>query len=217
VQEEVYSREAMALGLDLDDTIIRRRLRQKMEFLTDDVAALAEPTEADLAAYLQAHADAFRVQRKFTFSHVYLSPERHGDNLGRDTVELLAQLRQAGDRAEVAELGDPFLLEHRFQSQPAGEVTKLFGEKFTAALGGLEPGQWQGPIESGYGLHLVWISERTDGRVPALGEVRDAVQREWANARRLEMNERFYRELLKRYDVTIEPAPDPGTRQVATR
>src|SRR6478736_10242210 len=65
VQEEVYSREAMVLGLDRDDIIIRRRLRQKMEFLTDDVAALAEPTEADLAAYLQAHADAFRVQRTF--------------------------------------------------------------------------------------------------------------------------------------------------------
>ncbi len=112
VQEEVYSREAMALGLDKDDTIIRRRLRQKMEFVTDDVAALAEPTDDELNAYLKAHADTFRVQRQFTFSQVYLNPERHGENLARDTAQLLAQLQQAGDQADVSELGDSFLLEH---------------------------------------------------------------------------------------------------------
>lgn len=217
VQEEVYSREALALGLDRDDTIIRRRLRQKMEFLTDDVAALAEPTEAELAAYLEANPEAFRVQQSFTFSHVYLNPGKHGDNLARDAGQLLAQLRQEGSRADIAERGDSFLLEHRFQSQPAGEVTKLFGEKFTQSLRGLTPGQWEGPVESGYGQHLVWISERTDGRVPALAEIRDAVRREWANTRRLAANEKFYAELLKRYVVTIEPAPEPRAKQVAAK
>jgi len=208
VQEEVYSREAVALGLDRDDTIIRRRLRQKMEFLTDDIAALAEPGDTDLAAYLLAHADTFRVQRQFTFRHVYLNPSRRGESLARDTGQLLAQLRRAGAQAEVLELGDPFLLEHEFQSLPDSELVKQFGEKFAAKLGELAPGQWQGPVESGYGVHLVWISERTEGRVPALAEVREAVRREWANARRLEMNEKFYHELLNRYIVTIEgPAP----------
>jgi hypothetical protein len=212
VQEEVYYREAMAIGLDKDDTIIRRRLRQKMEFLTDDVAALADPTDDELSTYLKTHADTFRVQRQFTFSHVYLNPERHGINLARDTTQLLAQLQQTGDKADVSELGDSFLLEHKFQSLPASEVVKQFGEKFATELGKLAPGQWQGPIESGYGVHLVWVSERTEGRVPALAEVRDAVRREWANTRRLEANEKFYQELLKRYVVTIErpkPAGEP--------
>jgi len=204
VQEEVYYREAMALGLDRDDTVIRRRLRQKMEFLTDDVAALAEPTEDALSAYLKAHAETFRVQRQFTFRHVYLNPERRGKNLARDTGQLLTQLRQAGDKADVAELGDPFLLEHLFQSVSASEAGKLFGDKFAATLSELSPGQWQGPVESGYGVHLVFVSERTEGRVPALADVRDAVEREWKNARRLETNEKFYAELLKRYSVTIE-------------
>jgi len=204
VQEEVYSREAMALGLDKEDTIIRRRLRQKMEFVTDDVAALAEPTDDELTTYLKTHADTFRVQRQFTFSQVYLNPERHGENLARDTQQLLAQLQQAGEKAEVSELGDSFLLEHKFQSLPASEAVKEFGEKFAAKLGELSLGQWQGPLESGYGVHLVLVSERTEGRVPALAEVRDAVRREWANARRLEANEKFYQELLKRYVVTIE-------------
>jgi hypothetical protein len=213
VQEEVYSREAMALGLDKDDTIIRRRLRQKMEFLTDDIAALAEPTDAELSAYLKAHVDAFRVQRQFAFSHVYLNPERRGENLARDTEQLLAQLQQSGAQVDFSELGDPFLLEHKFQSVLASEVAKLFGEKFAAKLGELSPGQWNGPVESGYGVHLVWVSKRTEGRVPALAEVRDTVRREWANTRRLESNERFYHELLKRYVVTIEhPKPVPVKR-----
>jgi hypothetical protein len=218
VQEEVYCREAMALGLDKDDTVIRRRLRQKMEFVTDDVAALAEPSDEELSSYLKAHAETFGMQRQFTFSQVYLNPERHGENLARDTGKLLAQLQQAGDRADVSELGDSFLLEHRFQSLLASEVVKQFGEKFAATLGELSLGQWHGPVESGYGVHLVWISERTEGRAPILAEVRDAVRREWANARRLETNEKFYQDLLKHYVVTIErPSPAEERRIAAAK
>jgi hypothetical protein len=215
VQEEVYCREAMALGLDKEDTVIRRRLRQKMEFVSDDVAALAEPTDDELSAFLKSHADTFRVQRQFTFSHVYLNPERHGENLARDTAQLLARLQQAGDKADISELGDSFLFEHKFQSLPASEIVKQFGEKFATKLGELSPGQWHGPIESGYGVHLVWINERTEGRLPALAEVRDAVRREWGTARRLESNEKFYQELLKRYTVTIERAEPLAAKTVA--
>ncbi|MDB6155644.1 MAG: hypothetical protein JWL90_4097 [Chthoniobacteraceae bacterium] len=215
VQEEVYCREAMALGLDKDDTIIRRRLRQKMEFVTDDVAALAEPTEDELSVYLKVHADTFRVQRQFTFSQVYLNPERHGENLARDTERLLAQLEQAGNQADVSAFGDPFLLEHKFHSLPASEAAKQFGENFAAKLGELSPGQWQGPVESGYGVHLVLVSGRTEGLLPALAEVRDAVRREWANARRVEGNEKFYQELLKRYVVTIERLKPAEEKQIA--
>jgi hypothetical protein len=204
VREEVYCREALALGLDKDDTIIRRRLRQKMEFVSDDIAAQTEPSDEELSAYLKAHPDSFRVERQFTFSQVYLNPEKHGENLARDAVQMLAQLNHDGGKIDISALGDSFLLEHRFEAAPASEVAKQFGEKFTAKLGELPPGQWQGPIESGYGAHLVFVSERTEGRLPALADVREAVSREWANARRLEGNEKFYQELLKRYRVTIE-------------
>lgn len=215
VQEEIYSREAMALGLDKDDTIIRRRLRQKLEFVTDDVTALAEPTNEELSAYLKTHADTFRVQREFSFIQVYLNPERHGEDLVRDTAQLLAQLQQSGDKADVSALGDSFLLEHKFQSLPASEAVKQFGEKFVRRLGELSLRQWHGPVESGYGVHLVWISECTEGRVPALAEVRDAVRREWANARRLEANDKFYQELLKRYVVTIERSKPAEEKRIA--
>ena len=93
---------------------------------------------------------------------------------------------------------------------PASEVARQFGEKFAAKLGGLQPGHWQGPVESAFGVHLVFVSERTEGRLPALAEVRDAVRREWDDAQRREANEKFYQELLKHYTVTIE---DAGSRQ----
>ena len=204
VREEVYCREAMALGLDKDDTVIRRRLRQKMEFISDDIAAMPEPTDADLNAYLQAHTDRFRAEQTFTFSQVYLDPEKHGENLARDISALLAQLNRAGGQAEVSAVGDSFLMERSYTAAPASEVAKQFGEKFAAKLGELSPGKWEGPVASGYGAHLVFVSERTEGRAPELAEVRDDVRREWANAQRLELNEKFYQELFKRYSVTIE-------------
>jgi hypothetical protein len=204
VREEVYCREAMALGLDKDDTVIRRRLRQKMEFISDDIAALPEPTDADLNAYLQANTDRFRTEQTFTFSQVYLDPEKHGENLARDISALLARLNRAGGQAEVSAFGDSFLMERSFTAASASEVAKQFGKKFAAKLGELSPGKWEGPVESGYGAHLVFVSERTEGRVPELAEVRDDVRREWANAQRLELNEKFYQQLFKRYSVTIE-------------
>jgi PPIC-type PPIASE domain len=217
VREEVYCREALALGLDRDDTIIRRRLRQKMEFISEDITTQAQPTDAELDAYLAAHPDSFRGEPRFTFTHVFLNPEKHGERLARDAALLLAQLNHAGTRAAAPALGDPFLLEHQFAAVSASEVDKQFGKGFAAKLGGIPPGQWQGPVESGYGVHLVLVSERTEGGLPALADVRDAVRREWDSARRKEANEKFYQDLLKGYTVTIEGLEPVEARRVATR
>ena len=208
VREEVYYREALALGLDKGDSIIRRRLRQKMEFVTDDVAAGAQPTDDELNAYLQAHPDKFRVEQQFTFRQLYLNAEKHGDSLAPAAAQLVAKLNQAGGDTGFAVMGDPFMLDNNFTAVPAGEVTKQFGEKFTAKLGEISPGRWQGPVESGFGVHVVFLAERTQGRLPPLKDVREAVSREWDSARRLEANKKIYQEMLKRYTVTIEiPKP----------
>jgi hypothetical protein len=204
VREEVYYREAMALGLDKDDSVIRRRLRQKMEFISNDIASLTEPTDAELTVYLQSHPDSFLDEPRFTFHQVHLNPEKHGQNLARDAAQLLARLKDDDDKAASAELGDSLMLEQAFVALPAGEAAKQFGKSFATELGKLATGQWQGPIESGYGVHLVLVSERTEGRLPVLAEVRDAVRREWDNARRMEANDQFYQALLNRYTVTIE-------------
>jgi len=204
VREEVYSREAIAMGFDRDDPIIRRRLQQKLAFVTDDVAAVAEPTNAELADYLKTHAASFGVDRRVTFSQVYLDRNKRGERLAGDANELLTQLRQQGRDTDLSSLGDPFLLEHRFLATPEMEIAKQFGEKFVTKLGDVPVGQWFGPVESGYGMHLVFVEERTDGRLPALAEVRDAVRRELINARRLESNEKFFQNLLKHYEVVVE-------------
>ena len=217
VHEEVYYREALALGLDKDDLIIRRRLQQKMEFISDDVSARPQPTDAELQTYLQAHPDPFRVDPRFSFRQIFLNPDKRGKNLARDSAQLLAQLNREGSTVNISTLGDAIMLDHQFGALSASEITRQFGDKFMAALGQLPLGQWQGPVESAYGEHLVFVSQRLPGRVPTLAEVRDAVRREWDNASRQEANDKFYRELLKHYAVTIEKPEPPQPKQVAVR
>jgi hypothetical protein len=210
VREEVYYREAKAMGLDRDDVIIRRRLRQKLEFVSDDVASLTEPTDADLAAFLDAHPDRFRLSRRMTFRHVYLSPERHQGTLDADAARLLADLQTEGATADTSKRGDPFLLQTRFDGVAADEVAKLFGETFAARLGEIAPSQWHGPIASGYGVHLVFIDDRIDGRVLSLTEASETVRRDWLDAQRKKTNEEFFAKLLGRYVVTIHDSKADG-------
>jgi len=204
VREEVYYREALALGLDRDDLVIRRRMRQKLEFLTADVAALVEPTDAQLEAYLLAHADTFRMPALVDLRHVYLSPQRHQERLAEEAARLLAQLNTAGSEADPRELGDQFLLEREFSAVPVTELGKQFGDGFAERVNELTPGRWQGPIESGFGVHLVIVDGRTEGRLPELVDVRDSLRTEWANRERRAANDRYYSALLEKYMVTVE-------------
>jgi hypothetical protein len=216
VREEVYAREAVAMGLDRDDPIIRRRLQQKLEFITNDLVTASDASDAELNAYLQAHPEKFREEARLTFRQVYLNPARHRGTLERDANQLLAQLNSANSKIDPANYGDATMLEHSFVALRRGEVASIFGEAFAAKVEELATGQWQGPIESGYGTHLVIVSERTAGHLPELANVRDVVQREWQNARRLEANEKFYQELLSRYTIKIEDREVNAARTAAT-
>jgi hypothetical protein len=204
IRDEVYYREAQLLGLDRDDIVIRRRLRQKMEFFAEEMAA-AEPSEGELSAYLAAHPGQFRSEDSVTFRHAFLSASR-GDSLRGDMQQVAAQLTSAkGDGAILP--GDAFLLGESFRRMSRSEAGRTFGEQFAVKLFALEPGSWQGPISSGYGLHFVFVDERTAGSLPPLDAVRPAVEREWANARRIEKLEEFYRALRRRYEISIETPP----------
>jgi hypothetical protein len=208
VREEVYYREALALGLDRDDAVIRKRLRQRLEQAAGGKAAAAEPEAEELQAYLDAHREKFRVEARYTFRQVYLDPERRRGRLADDTARLLAQLREAGTNAGIADVGDVFRHGPDFNAVPASEVTKELGEKFTAKLAELPLGRWQGPIESTFGPHLVFLSQRTASREPALAEVREVIQREWMDAQPQPAHDNFYQQLLKHYQVIIErPGP----------
>lgn len=204
VQEEILTREAIQLGLDREDTVIRGRLRQKMEFLAEDLASAAEPTEQELSDYLANHPEPFREKARFTFRQVYLNPEKHGDLLKADTAALLAELKQADPAGDPAKLGDPLMLPQEFNQETRSAVAAQFGQSFAESLDTLAPGQWRGPVASDHGVHLVFLDHRKDARMPALDEVRSRVKRQFNDKRREEANRQFIENLLKNYQVIIE-------------
>jgi hypothetical protein len=204
VREEVYYREALALGMDKDDIIIRRRLRQKMEFIANDIVKQAEPTDEDLSEFLAKHPELFNVETCYNFRQIYLNPDRHGKSLKQDITRLLSELNQPGSNADFQKMGDASLLPPEMTGATEITMTSQFGEEFKKQLIQSATGRWVGPVSSVYGIHLVRIDKHTEGGVPALPEIRDAVQREWESVRRMEANEKFYGELLKNYTVTIE-------------
>jgi parvulin-like peptidyl-prolyl cis-trans isomerase-like protein len=204
IKEEIYYREAMTMGLDRDDTIIRRRLRQKMEFLADGMGYIKEPSEKDLQTYLQKHPEKFRVESRYTFSQVYLNPEQHKNSIQQDAAQLLAKLNNAGNSVDAGKYGDQFMLGYYFSNQSETNVARTFGDQFAKQLSHLKTGKWVGPIESGYGQHLVLITDRTLGRTPPLSEVRQQVQTEWMNEEAKQTSEKFYDGLRSRYKVKIE-------------
>jgi PPIC-type PPIASE domain len=218
VREEIAAREARRLGLDRDDTLIRRRLRQKLEFLVEDDGQTASPSDAELQAWLDAHADAFRRDPEVAFRHVFVSGARRGGVADGEAQALLARLTALGPGADVSGLGDPLrLLPDEIELTSRRDVAGLFGERFADRVLGLPPGRWAGPVESGYGVHLVLVTQRTPGRLPALGEVREQVVRDVLGARRAQRLEAMYQRLLERHPVIVErPTPASATR-AATR
>lgn len=204
VDEEVFYRQALAMGLDREDTIIRRRLRQKLEFVAEDLADAVEPTDEQLQQYLDNHPDAFRLEQRATFRQIYLSPQRRGDALAEDIRQLLVKLNGNDDSVDAAELGDPSLLPHFHENLRNSEIANLFGREFASGLFAVEDGRWVGPVESGYGVHLVLPQERVAGRLPELAEVRKEVRREWYAARRAASKEDFYRGLRERFEVDVQ-------------
>lgn len=204
VREEIAVRESMAMGLDRDDTVIRRRLRQKFEFLVEDVAALVPPGDAELQAWLAKHPERFRREPEVAFRQVYLSRERRGEGAEADARALLARLAAAGPAAAIEELGDRIQLPQEIELAPLGEVARLFGDGFAEQVGAAAPGSWSGPIASGYGLHLVFVRERIESALPDLAAVRSAVEGEVIAERRRRQLADTYDRLLEKYTVVVE-------------
>jgi hypothetical protein len=215
IRDEVFYREGRAAGLDRDDVIIRRRVRQKMEFLSDEMS-VPEPTDAQLAAYLASNPERFRAEDQLTFRQVFLSATRRADTLDSDSKQLAGILARADAVIDVTALGDAFLLGDEFRDVSPTKVKSIFGEGFARQLSGTEKGRWQGPFSSGFGQHFVFISELTPGKLPPLDAVRPAVQREWANARRLEAEQKLYASLRGRYEIVVEK-PRAKAAEAASR
>jgi len=213
IREEVLYREALAMGLDKNDMVVRRRMSQKMEFISNDLASLAEPDDEQLQAYLDKHPDKFAIPGRISYSQVYLDASQRGEQVYADAEDLLVELSQSTIDIDVSMLGDSFMGGYNFESETDFGVARIFGKAYALELFKLPVGKWTGPVESGYGLHLVRIDSRTDSRAPSLEQVRDKVRGEWLSEQQRKTNDLLYSELRKRYEITIE-GPDataPGT------
>lgn len=210
IREEVLYREAIALGLERDDTIIRRRLAQKMEFLSEDLGTLVEPGDAELREFFAERQADFAEPARVSFTHVYFSPDQRGAAAATDAELVLAEL-QAADVIDASERGDRFLMQLRYDSLTERDAAQLFGSAFSERLFELPEGGWQGPVESGFGWHLVRVTDRVAPRMPDFDVVRDEVRREFDYERQREVRAATYEALRARYEIKFSTSDEDAT------
>src|SRR5271157_3913541 len=207
VREEVLYREGIAMGLDKDDTIVKRRIAQKLQFLAEDVAAAHEPTTDELKAWFEKSEEKFALPSRYSFRHLYFSPDWRGKNAQEDAARALARIAgQPEDSKQVAALADRFMFQDYYADRTPEAIAKEFGPQFAVALEKLEPGAWHGPVESGYGWHLVFVTTVIPGRTPAFEEIEADVKTAWLGEQKRRAWEKAYAEMRTKYSVLL-PAP----------
>jgi hypothetical protein len=213
IREEVLYREGVAMGLDQDDVIVRRRIGQKMEFLIGDLAVPSEPDDETLAKYLEANRDKYREPPRLTFTHVYFNVDRRGEQARADAEAVLAEL---GDRERAPEVGDRFALSVDYAGKTAREVDQTFGPAFGEQLVEAPVGAWFGPVESAYGLHLVRILVHTEPRMPDFDELRDRLSNDYSFETRQAANAEALEWLTERYRIVFEGSWQPPRAESST-
>jgi hypothetical protein len=200
VREEIFYREAMAMGLDQNDPMVRRRMRMKLEFMLEDLSG-QDASDEVLSDFLKQNPDRFRDEAQITFRQVYLDPDRRPD-LENDAAQLLSRLNGGSDPEA---LGDRTLVPRNYQLAPQSVIARDFGDAFAREVASLPAGEWIGPVYSPFGAHLVKIDARIDTRLPELAEIRDEVLREYLAEKREQQKNLAYEKLREDYEVTVEP------------
>ena len=201
IEEEVLMREAQNLGLGEDDTIIRRRLAQKMRFIIEDVDAPALPETGELKSWYEANIDKFISPETRSFSHVYFSPEAQGDDIDAAAQTALTQLQSTPSNWES--LGDPFMLRREFKNLSAVDITRLFGPDFAKSVFSAKGTDWQGPVESAFGVHLIRLDNIAPKRTPAFEDIRGEVQTAWLEQAQRAANQDALKDLIQKYKVDV--------------
>jgi len=213
VREEVLYREGLALGLEKNDTIVKRRMVQKMEFLAEDLASLGEPSRDQLAKWYDTNRDRFTQAPRATFRHIYFSPDhRHGKARADAEHELAKLAGKPADAVDATASGDPFMFQAYYPDRSYDQVAKAFGPGFARALFEQTPGAWRGPIESGFGWHLVFIDELTPAQVPPFDEIEPEVKQAWIAERRETLKREAYEAMRARYTVVLPRPSSPAAK-----
>ena len=216
IRETVLYREALTMGLNQHDQVIRRRLAQKLEFLARDLVALTPPTGEELQVYFAENRDRYQEPVRYTFTQVFIDPDKRGDATLAHAEAIKATLIAKGDALEdPGAMGDDFMLPNYYPEKDPIEIRKYFGNGFAESLVELSPGTWHGPVLSGYGVHLVYVSSFSEPPAPVFEELRERVVQDWKSEQGEELNEKFYASLRERYTVVIEePEQDDSVAAV---
>lgn len=209
IREEVYYQEALALNLDAGDTVVKRRMIQKLAFLTEDLADTQAPSNDELQAFYQQRADNYRAPEQFSFRHIYFSADRKANSQGEQAEFLAAK---AVDDPSIE--GDPFMLQRLYAKRSQREIGDLFGNAFAENLSKLvAQEQWQGPLRSAFGWHAVQLIDREPASAVPFNQVRDKVLVDWKQQRRRSANAAYLQDLLKRYDIRLPPTAENEREQ----
>lgn len=206
VREIALYRHAVAMGLDQNDAVLRRMLGQKLQTISQNLVELSlSPTDQELSAYFEASAERYRPPERITFTHVFIDPDRRGNQTLGDAEVIRDQLRSLGEPTEaIARFGDPFMLQRYYPSKTELEIVKLFGQGFTESVFDLSPGEWHGPVLSGYGTHVVYVHHLEETAIPELETVREDVKQDWMDERRRELQDNYIDEVVASYEVVFE-------------
>jgi len=208
IKEDVLYRQAVAMGLNEDDPITRRRMAQKLEFLTSDLAMMVQPAEGDLEQYFSDNSEAYRAPDRMTFSQVFFDPDSRGNTTLEDAAETLVKLQAEGVPTEESmQAGDGFMLQSDFVSVTPTEAARQMGSSFVEAVVQLEPGSWYGPVLSGYGVHLVYMYDFQKSPPAVFEDVQAAVLENWQLEQREKFNTDFLENLKTRYEIVIDEIP----------
>jgi len=208
IKEDVLYRQAVAMGLNEDDPITRRRMAQKLEFLTSDLAQMQEPAEGELETYFDENEAAYRDPDRISFSHIFIDPDARGDATLDDADQLLAQLKTEGEPTEeMLQRGDRFMLQNYFAAATELDIRRQLGSGFAESVLALEPGQWHGPVLSGYGVHLVYVFAYQEAPAPQFEVVRERVLEDWHTVKREEFNQQFLKSLKERFEIIVDELP----------
>ena len=211
IKEEVLYREGLVMGLDKGDTIVKRRMAQKVQFLAEDVATAREPSTAELKAWFEKSSSQFALPSRYSFRHIYFSPDKRGRNAHDDAAKALAKIAGQPEESPLIASADRFMFQDYYGDRTPSAIAKEFGPQFAVALEKLKPGSWQGPIESGYGWHLVFVDTVIPGRIPAFEEVESEVKTAWLGEQKAQAREKAYKSLRSKYTVLLPAPPDKQT------
>jgi parvulin-like peptidyl-prolyl isomerase len=205
--DEIYYRRALSMGLDQNDAVVRRRLRQKLEFLASSAATVVQPGDVELQGYLEQNADQYRRPDRYSFSQVYI-------NATRSSAELEQRLEEVEEALKKGEsvTGDSSLIATGFDDISAFQIDNTLGSGFTAQLDGLPLNEWSAPLRSGLGFHFVNLYKREPGALPSLDEIRDVVLRDWSYEKEATVRKAIEQELLAAYDIAVEWPKQSGAR-----